>query len=692
MGGKIAYLLLFLTVLFLSIPSSFALDFENGTITTVSTDSIITSQTVMDKLRVQQFNVDDSGKWFVSFSESSSGGFGFGYLARYSDDLGTREYGWSDLENDGNENTTFDFQVGFPTDNDVYVKWINSYGSANRYEANTIYYVNLTQRSENITDGTDWGSSLGLHSYVSNNWNYILFQTNPTRFLSSSQLNSNPDNISYMTNESVISSSLYWPSESTSPENLDIAYSSRWNSYIVVYESVENIVREIYANYYGSSLNYLGRELLATNSTNDLFYPQIMNIGTDWYLSYYTNDTGHTVTIDILELITNNDFESVDTITFIPANINGSLNETIVPTLVYNGDNDLLSLFYMVQNATGNDIFGLYSLEQNYTCTCSAWVNTSCVGSYRKQTRDCNYDICGETQYIEDLDCDVDTEAGQYFRTVVEDVDSCETGWAEIGQQVECKMTGTLPDTCFNITTFATTKIEFQNPQPCLLYGFVPIGNFEFWACTPYSTCQLSTLGCYNYTQFAYVDKNYTGYNGGDTFSGRVIGRVGSDCSCKEKFRITGFLSYQCTEQCEEQLICKDTNTLATLTDTCEYINETLCDYGCTGNACIADEDVTDEQGGYYYGQKAQGMFDWLFGFAFNEPLRIFVWLIITGVIMLVTAVGLGDMEEGWKISLSMGVVFIGLGLGIGMLPAWLGFLVGLPLIFILAQKFWKGG
>jgi hypothetical protein len=397
-------------------------DFVNGTLTTLSVNSSLYNTT--QNLRVQYYERSADDKyWFVGYSSKEISNT-YHFIARYDDSF-NKEYGYHQIPTIWTGGTSIlasDFQVGFPDDDTLFLRQVyTETGTTLSRETYRKYYLNLTEYSS--SSGSNWGTyATNMITVISNDWNYILFQTSPTKLLTLTFDNDDPDKISGMNNESLTHTlNLTWPSEATSPANLDIAYSQKWNTYIVVYESAEDGNREIFANYYDSTtLNYLGREEIATNSTHGLYYPQLMLKDNDWYLTYYTNDTYHRVFIDILDYVANNDMEKVAGTSFVPKNV-GTGNNTITPTLAF--DTTFLYLFYMVQNSsnTTQTPYGIYVLSENYTCSCSGWTNTSCVGDYRKQIRDCNYgSICNETTYFYDSTCATDYVTKEGGRSITD--------------------------------------------------------------------------------------------------------------------------------------------------------------------------------------------------------------------------------------------------------------------------------
>lgn len=453
------------------------------------------------------------------------------------------------------------------------------------------------------------------------------------------------------------------------------------NRYLLFVQSSES---EIDAVIYDADMDYLATQSVSTSGDIEPIANPSVAYADVWYLAYRTNESIRITALDFNYQA--NLLYEVDTTTVLL----GTPGTNYTDSPFISVKDNLFYLFYSVRSTTDNHTIGMYAQEENITCTCTDWVNASCVDDeYRKQVRSCTpARICDNTTfYIKDSTCSGLGTEQTFIRTEDMTADNCTTDWALPGATVGCDLQIELPDNCFNITVYETTRIDFFTTYACAeWWGYGnPLGTYTWWACVPYGACNTEAGSCYNTTSpFIYEVKNYTGYSAGQLASGQARGRINEDCACKEKFKVTGYLGYECYEECSNKWVCKDHNTRAYLNSNCSYTEEEACDYGCNEGACL--ELPSGDIGGEQYSDYLSGTLDWFWAFTPDATSRAFLWLIITLMGTLVVMFKT-DGEHQIQAGIVTALLLIGIGFIINALPLVLIFLLAIPVILILANK-----
>lgn len=246
-------------------------------------------------------------------------------------------------------------------------------------------------------------------------------------------------------------------------------------------------------------------------------------------------------------------------------------------------DGNYFYLFYAYNHSSGSEI---KVLKEGFTCSCSAWVNESCIdNSHRKQTRTCIPSNCDNIiTYVVDSSClFTPNETFNYTKRYTATPTRCVHFGNDVGTEDSCTFNFSVPIQCQpnSIVVTLYSGIEAEDNKACAN------GNYNITLCNPSYDCNKYSKPCdqFNWTfEFpAYI------YKAGDKGLLQAIGFVPSSCgSCwfsgVDKWVFDAYYKVECDILCYEHWYCIYENYKAYEDGSCNPTNLTYCPNNCNKN------------------------------------------------------------------------------------------------------------
>jgi len=359
--------------------------------------------------------------------------------------------------------------------------------------------------------------------------------------------------------------------------------------------------------------------------------------------------------------------------------------EIIRPFLTKNSE-DVYHLFYEELQSSNHYL----KVSYENPCSCSSWVNTTtCVEDRVLQTRTCNPTLCEndlEARYQESVYCarKLNQTLGIYEQRTesYSDQSSCETEWLEVGSGVATCYPNPIdiPIDCQNIETWIEAIPVFESFRD----SGCSEGNYHLTTCNPSYDCFNQNVTCeqLNFTQ---TDYSYD-YIIGDTVTGKSSMSVDNACRCEwlfwdygvKKFKLRSSLNLNCEVPCKEEWTCINEDYRALKHIDCSITNITLCDFGCSNNACdTAETGATSPLNPNF----------WLELFTNPSRTTKFVLSLFGSVLIGVFLYSLGNGANSSNKEL-MFMVGFGIGFAFFVLIGWIPAIIIFIIIFFVGLSF----
>lgn len=527
--------------------------------------------------------------------------------------------------------------------------------------------------------------------------------------------------------------SLYVPSgwDANKRELDTFADSEHSNRYFVMLESSPtghySPVALIYDSTTLTSAHYINSQNLKdpddVSAKINTSFPQLQRSGNVYYLSYLMGSMEKYFSVDGSNRPQNVRIQAFDYRIDAPAhpfeliwsdnvsipNVNTTFNYTQSPFLARDNENNKWVLFYAVINTSDDSNLGFYYMEENVTCTCGDWTNTTCYGVYRKQERYCNPSGCDdEVNYIPDDYCNKtsgleDIHQYQEIKRICGSW-SCTSGWLDPtdSPNARCDILFNTSENMSSIETNATVNMEVQKHS---LFN-VGIGDqsYHLFYCNPITSCVEGQYTCVGHTNVTDTLINNDYYSGEQIHVGFTASEI-SNCEIErnlmfdsgwDQYRIKGTLLVCYNLKCGRQRQCIKlgliTYSIQELPDcTLNMSDKIECISGyCENGVCVESTEVGDIAG--QISSPSGNPFTWILSeFRNNMPdVVIYGFAIFTSIgVSVYTESQVGSKSNNYigMIALLSIIIFFSV---IGFLPAWMGIIISVAIVLLLSKSLWE--